>query len=530
MIISLNTSQITKISIILFLFSIIIPLFLFYGTMDDFAPKHIATIEDLSNQGNLIEHENQVVQVPGFYILGAIIIQITGIASESLLDFPIQIIPYVILLFILIYRISGNFFVAVLIAFIDIISGSTGTPKVFFWPHGIGYILFFTIILLILLILKKEKPPNILFLLVVIIGSALVYISYNLMAMTLIFLLVLLLILILLPMYSNKKEIYNLNQISLKAKNILFLLIILLIIQLGLSKFVYNVFIPTIQATRDIEISGLDKFLIAYLNPDVTTISMGPLMVHYPVLITIISGIKYGFIAITIIFFCVFFLKKTIKENIYYQDFYIVIAVIVMLAIYSIPRSMIGGIILTALWLPGILTIAIFFKMPSNYRVWASIVILVLLISTPLYFITLENNSFINREATQINGYKAPVHWFLRYNDGTIAVSDELTKNYFILNSFLYITDQPNSEINLQSLSQSYKLLPTEDAQVLARSSDKKIEQKYIILNKKLTILSLQNWIIIKSWNYSKERIMSNKVINQIYDSPLLSIDYTSSI
>lgn len=70
--------------------------------------------------------------------------------------------------------------------------------------------------------------------------------------------------------------------------------------------------------------------------------------------------------------------------------------------------------------------------------------------------------------------------------------------------------------------------MPTEDAQVLVQLSEGTLDTKYYILNQKLTGMSLQNWVIIKSWRYSNEEINNNDQINKIYDVPLLSVYYPS--
>ena len=98
MFVILSRSQKNKIALILLLMAITLPLLLFNGTADAFIPKHIARVEEISYGGKLIEGENQVIPVPGFYVLGAIITLVSGLASEKLIFFPIQLIPYAVLL------------------------------------------------------------------------------------------------------------------------------------------------------------------------------------------------------------------------------------------------------------------------------------------------------------------------------------------------------------------------------------------------------------------------------------------------
>lgn len=528
MYIILNQSQKNKIALILLLMAIVIPLLLYNGTLDAFIPKQIVMIEDTSYEGKLIEEDNRVIQVPGFYVLGAIITLISGLASEKLIYFPIQLIPYAVLFFTIIYKISGNSIVAGLITLIELCSGSTGTAKIFFWPHGIGYLLFFSMLLLISILLKQNRPSKQLIFLVVITGSSLVYISYNLVAMTLLLLAILMTVLAIFYLISLKynyaKSWYHLSS----SKTFFTLLSILLIVELGLSKFVYGVFIPTLQISQEFEIKSLDKFLIAYVNPELSTTPLAPIMASFPKAITVISSIKYTLLVITILIFCILIMKIFYKEKSLDHTNLFLLGVLVMQGFYAIPRTMMGEIAICCLWLPGILCVARFSGMSKKFRLWTFVVLSVILVSTSFYYCTLEYGGHINHDEYQFSSYEAPVRWFFKTNNGDLAVSDELTNNFFILYSYLISHGAAGS--NLDAIHKQHRILPTVDARVLVQLSDGTLDTKYYILNQKRTRMSLQNWIIVKSWVYSKERIDSNERVNKIYEVPLLSIYNPSSI
>ena len=72
-----------------------LPLLMFNGSIDDFAPKHIMIINELS-KNSFIPKENYNIQVPGFYVLGAILKQVLNISTDGLLFYPVQLIPYMI--------------------------------------------------------------------------------------------------------------------------------------------------------------------------------------------------------------------------------------------------------------------------------------------------------------------------------------------------------------------------------------------------------------------------------------------------
>ena len=506
-----------------------IPLLLFNGTADAFIPKHIARVEEISHVGGLIEEEGRVIRVPGFYVLGAIITFVGGLAPEELIFFPIQLIPYAVLFFTVIYRVSGNSIVASLITLIELCSGTTGTAKIFFWPHGIGYLLFFSMLLLIFMLLKQDRFSKPLIFLAVITGSSLVYISYNLTAMTLLLLAVVMTVLAVFYLMSLKYNNTNGRNHLSCSKAFFTLLLILWIVEMGLSKFVYGVFIPTLQAAQDLEMSGLDKFLIAYINPEISATPLSPIMVSYPAIISVISGIKYLFLAITILIFCIVTTNTIFKEKSLDRTSLFILAVLLMQGLFAIPRLAIGGIVVTTLlWFPGMLCVARFSGMSKKFRVWALIVLSVILICTSLYYCTMDSGGYIDRDEDQFTSYKAPVHWFFKTSNSDLAVSDELTNDFFILYSLKYSIAHGASGPDYDAIAQRHKIMPTEDARVLVQLSEGTLDTKYYILNQKLDSMSLQNWIIIKSWRYSKESINCNDQINKIYEVPLLSIYYPS--
>jgi len=301
----------------------------------------------------------------------------------------------------------------------------------------------FSMLLLIFILLKEDQSlkPFISFL-SIITGSSLIYISYNLSAMTLMLLAVittLLAIIHIIPIKYNK--IGGICCLPL-IKTFFNLLLILSIVELGLSKFVYGVFIPTLQAAQELEISSWDKFLISYFSPDLSTTPLGPFMVSYPAIISVISVIKYSFLIITILIFCIVTANVILRKRLLEHTSFFILAVLLMYGLYTIPRFMIGGIVVAALWLPGILCVARLLGMSKKFRVWAFISIFIILICSFLYYYTMESNGYIDCDEYQFTSYQAPVHWFIKTNNGDLAVSDELTNDFsfYTLYSTLSLT------------------------------------------------------------------------------------------
>ena len=109
----LSRSQQIKIALIIFLMAISIPLVIFDGTIDHFVPKHIAEIQEISDSGRLNEENTNVIQISGFYILGATITLLTGLAAEVLIYLPFQLLPHIILFYLILYKLSGNSLISI---------------------------------------------------------------------------------------------------------------------------------------------------------------------------------------------------------------------------------------------------------------------------------------------------------------------------------------------------------------------------------------------------------------------------------
>jgi hypothetical protein len=136
----------------------------------------------------------------------------------------------------------------------------------------------------------------------------------------------------------------------------------------------------------------------------------------------------------------------------------------------------------------------------------------------------MSSNNFINSDEYQFNSYKIPTDWFLNANDGRLVISDEYTKDFFILNLLEKNIKDGNTDSKYNRIIKNTKIMSIEDTLSLLQLSEKPLDKKNFVLNNRLNRMSLQNWIIIKSWNYSMDRINSNKKINKIYSTPLLSI------
>lgn len=508
-----------KVLFILLAMTFAFPLLIFNGSIDDFAPKHIMTINDLS-KNSFIPKENYIIQIPGFYVLGAVLKQVLNISTDCLLFYPVQLIPYMVVFFALIYKLSNNYIFSAFLTFIEFISGATGTTKVFFWVHGIGSILFYLAIIILLYIIKEnvsKKPEFVL--LLIISGSSLVFISYDLFAMLLAFIIILFLILstfrVLQSNYINFT--FKFEDVSKHLGNIC---LIFITIEFGLSNFFYKSVIPTLKQSQYLELSSIDKFLISYLHTHNEN-SLGDFVISFPSLVSIIGAVKYLVLLCSIFIFFFAIYNKVIEKKPINQFDLVTGTFILMTGIYGLIRLYIGGMIITLLYLPGILCTIWLYRFSKKYKSWATFVLLILLILVPIHEYTLYHNSLINRDENKFAYVKNPASWYFEHASYSIGASDELTKNLFLLNYYDNTHDLNNREVY-----NSIQLLLSKDVLFLMQRSTppKKDSGKYYIINYKLNVNNLENWITINSWRYYKTQLEENHAINKIYETNSISI------
>ena len=506
--------QFVKIIAIIFFITFICSMILFNGSIDDFAPKHMTIISEVTNNGELPDYS----QTPAFYAFGSIIQNVTNFSAENLLYFPIQFWSFYLVFLIFTYKISNHYIFASVIGFIEMISGSLGTTKIYLWPHGLGYILFYLCFYFMINLLESKKSSY--SLLLIISGSALVFVSYNLYAMFVIFLLCLFVVFNSLRTHIKLSlvELYD-NYINTMILNIF---LILLIVQFGLSKFLYKTFIPTLNAVDSVGINGIDKFLNAYFSTGIGNEPIANMLVEFPNIIATISAIKYSALIFSIAIFIYFLFNNLIHRIKLNKIDLIVLSLVFMSIVYSLIRLYLGGIAISLFYLPGIICSSWIFRYCKKYRYWSVFVIILLLILTPIYSYIIFSNNLTNKDISKFDYFDAPSAWYFEHNNGHLAFSDELSKDLIISN--MYEISKKNSSAGFHNYSQSFKILLVDDATSLIKLTNKSDLNNYYIINYNLNRMSLQNWIIIKSWCNYKIQIENNNLVNNIYDSGLICI------
>ena len=503
-----SKSMAIKVAAIIICITIIYSLLTFNGLIDYFAPKHITQIEE-TIRSSYLSTERMVNQIPGFYAFGAMVKLITNISNIGFLIYPLQIIPYLILFYTFIYKVSSSYMLASIIAFIHFTAGTTGTSQFFFWPHGIGNILYFTALLVFVLMMFKNNQNAEYKLLFILTGLSIVFISYNMYSFIILFLIIFTIVIGI----NSAKFLKIKNNISNYKKELTTLVVILLVAQLGLSQFVYQSFIPTIMS--NVEVTGLEKFIVAYFNkePASDQLLISGLLITYPPTIALISIVKYTIIIASITVFLWMLIQKyrTNKELNFLDQ--LTFSFIIVHFIYGLIRLSIGQIPITQLYFPGILCIIWLHRHP-NWKKLATLSLLIILVLNPIYTFSM-NEAAPKDNIHNTEFIKQSSNWYFQHKNNSISpVSDELTRNLFQF----YIYDS-TTHFDTTSIIKSEQI-----AFLLQKPSIQQNQKNYYILNYQSHSMSIQNWRIIKSWKYSEDIINSNKELNRIYNVGELSI------
>lgn len=241
--------------------------------------------------------------------------------------------------FVLMLKISNSYFLASLVSIAELMTGFTGTQRIFFWPHGVGNILYFALLILFLLTFyNKDKSGWQYHLMTVLIGISLVFTSYDVIFTYLLFLSSYIVYTMLFnnPAYLNRyKPDYRQSQ-SIK------LFTLLIIIEMGLTEFVYDNFIYALKSPESFTMSVLDKFLLAYFSTNIKDNIIRDMYIQYPGSINFYGYIKYFILLAFLVLFLISFIYNTNVR--YKRETAFVISILSSMLIWAAIRLLIGHV------------------------------------------------------------------------------------------------------------------------------------------------------------------------------------------
>lgn len=513
-----------NIYLFLILLNILLIPTLYDGLIDDFAPKHMATIHENGQRGFLTEGAKKFF--PGFIVLGVIITQIVGIRAGDLLFFPIQWAPYLFITFCLFYKISNSHILSFILATAVLFSATSGTASIFFWPHGIGNILFYTFLILILSASDRSKLDsnnnikNNIKLSLIVVGIALIYISYNLSAKVFIFILSFIVFNYAIILFSKYDD--NITNASRRLiKIFLSLSVIFIVTQLGLFNFVYNVFLPTLESSRYLEFSVMDKFLISVPSIEVAQSNMSDVLIVKPPSLFFIGVIKHLTFLISIsVSSAIIYNKIKYSVDLKSYDSFLIYIIITEL-IYGLIRIPLGsGAILISMTFPGLISLLWLYQHSEYTKKWSYLLCIIFIISNIVYYYECLDNDLLNKDPSKFAAIYPPSLWLNKHHASPMAIaSDELTKNIFIMH---LVIEQNRSYSDLDNM---VKMLSHRNILfLLNKNPEIKPVNRYYLINYNLNRLAIIKWTYIKSWKQSKSVIESNADFCSIYEAKDIKI------
>lgn len=508
---TLKRHQQYKLAFSLLSFFLAIGLFIYYGSIDSFAPYQVAIINHVAESGSVPKARDSL---SAFYVFGAVLMHLTGVQSQSLLSLPVQMAPFFLILFVLIYRFSNSIWFATGIVIIEMFLGVTGTSRYFLWPHGIGNVLIY---ISLLLMIRSYDGSKIAFrrylLLLFIAGVVIIGMSYNYTAIFFAALATLI------GGGIVAKQRFGASAIECRRlKGITRLNMALVVVLLGIFPFIYSVFIP-MMASSNPEVGTIDKFLNSYFSGGSTPEALSVMILpSVPSILTYLSLIKYVLISVALSIFTIEIVGDYWNGQPFSGEDVTLGALITASLVFILLRVPIGNVAIEWLYLPGILCLAWLYQRQSifrgnSYRTFAIIALVILLLVTPTQYVINYQHDRIDRSASNFEYLEEPAEWHSSHASGGNTLSDELTRGYFLM----YATE--NTGRDFSSYDDRLYRIPVDDVGTLTQQTNDPLSGEYYVLNKRLNVLEIGNWITLRSWEEADEELRGNKSVERVYDN-----------
>lgn len=481
--------------------------------VDGFVPKHIAVGYEAASAGALPEN-GLVEQVPGFYSLVAIVFAVLDVRPLLALHFPFQLVPHVAGVFTLVYLLSDrNAVVAGLVAGLQLLITTSATTRIYLWPHGIGFIVFFTVSSALVLLFRKRVAARV-FLPVMLCSVALVYVSYNL---TLIHLFVLGATFALLEAHHLGLHRYVdvVRPASSPATRTVLLVSAVLTGTLALSSEFFR------TTTQRILQQGFDigvfwQFLSVWVGGSEGggTSEIAHLTTAPPDAVRYIAMFRYGLVVLGILAFTAFVLYKLRRgEQVVSADL-LLCSYLAGVALYFLARIYVGSVAVGLFYVPGMLSMAYLHAAADERRVAVTAAVLLVLVAGSVVGTQVVYNQQDGIDRNLVTAYETENEraWLESYSEADRSVlAPEFDRNVLTYSSMLAQPDpvyrQASERFGLMGVSHAAAVTTYEDPP----------GESYLLLNTREESMSLQSWRIIESWAHRREAIHANPYADKVY-------------
>lgn len=497
-----------KLSLIIFLITASISLFLFEGRSSPFAPGQIMASFQTLDTGLPVQAET----TKGFHLLNATLFSITGISPYEALYAPILMIPISAVLFGLVWRFSGSLSFTALLIGGYLLSGANGHDKLFIGVHGVGAIILFTLLLLTITHYQRSDSDNGSIYAIFIGTLALTYISYNRSAQSILFFGFIAVVLFGTRYIGSIEDTvkYKLGGNYIDG---IILAGFAVIAHLFFHNFAINIFIPYFSSKIFSGTTSFDLFMARFFGEDTGAFALSELILTTPDYIVYLSVSKYIFILGALMLFIEVISYRIRQYNELSSSELILLAFTAAMASFAVVRIFIGNIPIAYAYLPGLLSVAYLYNIESvslpkatrsRVRDFCLVAVIGLIVTSGAFASASVSSDTNVYDKSHFQQTDRPGQWHQQYIDEPIR-SDELTANLLELHT--YRSDRMETR----------RLGPPD---VLALHNRAEFEtSEYYVLNYDLEVNTLGGWQNLGSWRQSSTTINNNRDINNLYDS-----------
>ncbi|WP_139173358.1 hypothetical protein [Halogranum gelatinilyticum] len=501
----MTRKQEIKIAAVIVLLGFTSALFVFSGSTAAFPPSHAAQMDTITDL-NTLHWEKSAT--PGFHLYGAMILETLDISALYIMKTPFIIFAIAPIFYMLARELSGSRIIAASFTAVRLVSGNTGTGKHFLYSHGLANVLYLLLLTIILLTLRRRDFKWQIKIIMLLLLSSTMSLSYDIEAI----LLLLLGSMVFMSMFYGRR-------ISSQVGSICLVFIIMVVVELGVNGFFYNKAVPLFASERIMEVTSLDKFLLAYFGSSGTS-ELSRLYLTRPRIITQLAVVKYViFGTISTVFGCIFFNRTIIQRKIP-KSALLPASMFCSAAIWLVMRLAIGSIAIDAIALPA--TVALLWMYRSDldgilsvsYKQIAVVgIVLLLTANAALAGARISTGQVVDRNISSDTPENLELFLHKYESDETKIRTD--VKTWFRIELFRHV----KRDITRSSWDGEIKSLELKHVKHLLGEQSHVDDDILYIIDYERDKVALMNWVHLKTWLESREEIRSNTQINKIYSS-----------
>jgi hypothetical protein len=251
--------------------------------------------------------------------------------------------------------------------------------------------------------------------------------------------------------------------------------------------------------------SVLDKFLLAYFSTNIKDNIIRDMYIQYPGSINFYGYVKYCILLAFLVLFLICFIYNTNVR--YKRETAFVMSILSSMLIWAAVRLLIGHVEIGFFYYPAIFSIAWLYGNGGSFKRWATIGVVILLILNPIYHILIYNSNLSNKDIDKFDYLNMPLSWCKDKTNGAQMRSDELTKNFYLLESWTY----------------DFQTFDENDVAFLLDRREHNPNDLFVI-NRDLNILNIGSWVQIKPWRVSDGLLNGNKKIDKVLNTDKILI------